>query len=49
MGDNDKFNNMFYNDDRIDEMDEDGQDMLLNDDADDLMMQQELEDEVAIV
>jgi hypothetical protein len=30
-------------------MDEDGQDMLLNDDADDLMMQQELEDEVAIV
>jgi hypothetical protein len=40
---------MFYNDDRIDEMDEDGQDMLLNDDADDLMMQQELEDEVAIV
>lgn len=40
---------MFYNDDRIDEMDEDGQDMLLNEDPDDLMMQQDLEDEVAIV
>ena len=40
---------MFYNDDRIDEMDEDGQDMLLNEDPEDLMMQQDLEDEAAIV
>ena len=40
---------MFYQDDRIDEMDENDQDMLLNDDANELLMRQEMEDDVAIV
>jgi len=40
---------MFYQDDRIDEMDEADQDMqLLNDEANDLLMQQDMEDDVAI-
>ena len=45
-----RFNNMFYQDDRIDELEETDQDMqLLNDDANDLVMGQEVEDDVAIV
>ena len=40
---------MFYQDDRIDEMEETDQDMLLNDDANELLMRQEMEDDVAIV
>lgn len=40
---------MFYQDDRIDEMEEGDQDMLLNDDANELLMRQEMEDDVAIV
>ena len=40
---------MFYQDDRIDEMEENDQDMqLLNDDANELLMRQEIEDDVAI-
>ena len=41
---------MFYQDDRIDEMEEADQDMqLLNDDANELLMRQEMEDDVAII
>ena len=41
---------MFYQDDRIDELEENDQDMqLLNDDPNDLGMGPELEDDVAIV
>ena len=41
---------MFYQDDRIDEMEENDQDMqLLNDDPNELLMHQDMEDDVAIV
>ena len=41
---------MFYQDDRIDELEETDQDMqLLNDDANDPVMGEEVEDDVAIV
>ena len=41
---------MFYQDDRIDEMEENDQDMqLLNDDANELLMRQEMEDDVATI
>jgi len=45
-----RFNNMFYQDDRIDELEETDQDMqLLDDEPNDLLMGQEMEDDVAIV
>jgi|TARA_B110000305_G_C19276225_1_gene556982 hypothetical protein len=44
-----RFNNLFYQDDRLDDINEDDQDVLLNDDANDLLLQQELEDEVAVI
>lgn len=44
-----RFNNLFYQDDRLDDINEDDQDVLLNDDANDLLLQNELEDEVAVI
>ena len=41
---------MFYQDEnRLDDINEDDQDVLLNDDANDLLLQNELEDEVAVI
>ena len=45
-----RFNNLFYQDEnRLDDINEDDQDVLLNDDANDLLLQNELEDEVAVI
>jgi hypothetical protein len=46
----DGLHNMFYQDERLDELMDDGeQDMLLNDDQNELLMQHEMEDDIAVM
>jgi len=46
----DGLHNMFYQDERLDELMDDGdQDLLLNDEQNELLMQHEMEDDIAVM
>ena len=45
----DGLQNMFYQDERLDQVMEDGDDEMLNDEQNELLMQQEMEDDIAIM